>query len=63
MMVTLKLNHQPSGGKEWVARVIRVDGSRIIEREFLRWFDTEWSVVRQDRMDYVCDQRRQYLRV
>ena len=39
----LKVNHQPSGGKEWVAEITGRDPKYKFQREFLQPVSRDWS--------------------
>ena len=39
----LKVNHQPSGGKEWVAEITGRDPKYKFKREFLQPVSRDWS--------------------
>ena len=39
----LKVNHQPSGGKEWVAEITGRDPKYTFKREFLNAVARDWS--------------------
>ena len=39
----LWINHQPSGGKEWVARIVGPDPKYKFAREFLPQYGRKWS--------------------
>lgn len=39
----ISLNHQPSGGKEWVARILGKDRKYGLAREFLHISGRDWS--------------------
>lgn len=39
----IRVNHQPSGGKEWIARIAGKHPQYKFEREFLSPVDREWS--------------------
>ena len=39
----LKVNHQPSGGKEWVAEIVGRDPKYTFRREFLNAVARDWS--------------------
>ena len=39
----IRVNHQPSGGKEWVAKITGKHPQYKFEREFLTADDREWS--------------------
>ena len=41
--VILKINHQPSGGKEWVAKILGKDTKYGYQREFLQPIHRDWS--------------------
>lgn len=41
--MTLWINHQPSGGKEWVAEIVGLDAKYGLARRFLRPVDRRWS--------------------
>ncbi|WP_067924835.1 hypothetical protein [Alicyclobacillus shizuokensis] len=41
--VVLRVNHQPSGGREWVARIMGRHPKYRFEREFLAEAAREWS--------------------
>jgi len=42
-MVKLEVVHEPSGGKEWVAKITGPDSKYIYAREFERAIDRRWS--------------------
>jgi len=42
-MTNLRIRHQPSGGKEWVAEIIGRDPKYKFKREFLRPVGRDWS--------------------
>ena len=39
----IKINHQPSGGKEWVAEIVGRDPKYKFQREFLQPVTRDWS--------------------
>ena len=39
----ITLNHQPSGGKEWVAEIVGIDSKFGFKREFLNPTEKNWS--------------------
>jgi len=39
----IKVNHQPSGGKEWVAEIVGRDPKYKFKREFLQPVSRDWS--------------------
>jgi hypothetical protein len=39
----ITLNHQPSGGKEWIAEIIGTDSKFGFKREFLNPISKSWS--------------------
>ena len=39
----IKINHQPSGGKEWVAEIVGRDPKYTFKREFLNAVARDWS--------------------
>ena len=39
----LWVNHQPSGGKEWVAKIVGKDPKYKFKREFLQVHERKWS--------------------
>ena len=41
--MVLKVNHQPSGGKEWVAEITGRDPKYKFQREFLQPVSRDWS--------------------
>ena len=41
--MAIKVNHQPSGGKEWVAEIVGRDPKYKFKREFLRPVSRDWS--------------------
>lgn len=41
--MVLKVNHQPSGGKEWVAEITGRDPKYTFKREFLNAVSRDWS--------------------
>ena len=41
--MVLKVNHQPSGGKEWVAEITGRDPKYTFKREFLNAVARDWS--------------------
>ena len=41
--MVIKVNHQPSGGKEWVAEIIGRDPKYKFKREFLQPVSRDWS--------------------
>ena len=41
--MVLKVNHQPSGGKEWVAEIVDRDPKYKFKREFLLPVSRDWS--------------------
>jgi len=42
-MVKIEVVHEPSGGKEWVAKITGKDAKYIYAREFERAIDRRWS--------------------
>lgn len=42
-MTTISINHQPSGGREWVAEITGRDQQYGVERSFLRPISRSWS--------------------
>jgi len=43
LKMILKVNHQPSGGKEWVAEIVGRDPKYKFKREFLLPVSRDWS--------------------
>ena len=41
--MVIKVNHQPSGGKEWVAEIVGRDPKYKFKREFLQPVSRDWS--------------------
>ena len=41
--MVIKVNHQPSGGKEWVAEIVGRDPKYKFKREFLLPVSRDWS--------------------
>ena len=41
--MVIKINHQPSGGKEWVAEITGRDPKYTFKREFLNAVARDWS--------------------
>ena len=41
--MVIKINHQPSGGKEWVAEIVGRDPKYKFKREFLQPVSRDWS--------------------
>ena len=41
--MVIKVNHQPSGGKEWVAEIIGRDPKYKFKRKFLQPVSRDWS--------------------
>ena len=41
--IVVKINHQPSGGKEWVAEITARDPKYKFKREFLKSVSRDWS--------------------
>jgi hypothetical protein len=39
----IEINHQPSGGREWIAEITGLDPKYLFKREFLPVFDRDWS--------------------
>jgi hypothetical protein len=42
-VIVIKVNHQPSGGKEWVAEITGRDPKYKYKREFLQPVSRDWS--------------------
>ena len=41
--MVIKINHQPSGGKEWMAEIVGRDPKYKFQREFLQPVSRDWS--------------------
>jgi len=41
--MVIKVNHQPSGGKEWMAEIVGRDPKYKFQREFLQPVSRDWS--------------------
>lgn len=41
--IIIRINHQPSGGKEWVAEIVGRDPKYKFKREFLKSVSRDWS--------------------